>query len=122
MTDHICLSGIRVFAHHGVYDEEKIRGQVFLIDVDLEIDLRPAGRSDDLDATIHYGDLADAIVKRASTERWDLIERVAERTAELVLDIPSVEAVAVTVFKPEVTLPTPVGSVSVTIHRRRRSE
>lgn len=119
MGDWIRLDGIRVFAHHGVYDEEKARGQIFLIDVHLRMDLSVAGKTDDLAATIHYGELADAIVQRASSERWDLIERVAERTAELVLEDPRVEEVTVSVHKPEVTLPTPVASVSVSVTRKR---
>jgi dihydroneopterin aldolase len=120
MEDCIHLDGIRVYAHHGVYEDEKARGQVFLIDVHISIDLSGAGRTDDLGQTIHYGDLADAIVERASNERWDLIERVAERTAELVLEDARVEQVRVTVHKPEVTLPTPVGNVSVSVTRGRR--
>jgi dihydroneopterin aldolase len=119
MGDCIDLEGIRVFAHHGVYENEKQRGQVFLIDVHLAMDLRKPGMSDDLEDTIHYGKLADSIVERASGERWDLIERVAERTAELVLEDPRVESVRVTVHKPEVTLPTPVAAVSVTVLRDR---
>lgn len=119
MDDWIRLDGIRVFAHHGVYDEEKERGQIFLIDVHLRMDLSVAGATDDLTATVHYGELADAIVRRASSERWDLIERVAERTAELVLEDSRVDEVIVTVHKPEVTLPTPVGSVSVSVTRGR---
>jgi dihydroneopterin aldolase len=119
MRDGIHLHGVRVYAHHGVYEEEKRRGQVFLIDVDIAMDLSEAGRTDDLARTIHYGELADAIVRRASSERWDLIERVAERTAELVLEDPRVEEVTVRVHKPEVTLPTPVANVSVSVTRGR---
>lgn len=119
MGDSIRLDGIRVFAHHGVYEAEKARGQIFLIDVHLRLDLSVAGETDDLAATIHYGELADAINQRASSERWDLIERVAQRIAELVLEDPRVDEVTVTVHKPEVTLPTPVASVSVSVTRRR---
>lgn len=119
MSDRIHLEGIRVFAHHGVYDEEKDRGQIFLIDVEISIDLSEAGRTDDLTRTIHYGELADAIAQQASSERWNLIERVAERTAELVLEDPRVSSVSVRVHKPEVTLPTPVASVSVSLTRER---
>lgn len=119
MGDCIALEGIRVFAHHGVYEEEKERGQVFLIDVHLDMDLSIPGRSDDLEDTVHYGELADEIVKRASSERWNLIERVAERTAGLVLEDARVSSVRVTVHKPEVTLPTPVAAVSVTVVRDR---
>lgn len=119
MTDRISLRGIRVFAHHGVYAEEQERGQIFLIDVDIEIDLAAAAASDDLADTLDYGRLADAIASRASRERWDLIERVAERTADLVLEDDRVSAVDVTVHKPEVVLPVPVAGVSVSISRGR---
>ncbi len=119
MTDRISLRGIRVFAHHGVYDEEQERGQIFLVDVDVEIDLAAAGASDDLADTLDYGRLAEEIASRASGERWDLIERVAERTADLVLEDDRVAAVDVTVHKPEVVLPVPVAGVSVSISRRR---
>lgn len=119
MTDRISLHGIRVFAHHGVYAEEQEHGQIFLIDVDVEIDLARAGATDELADTLDYGRLAAAIASRASAERWDLIERVAERTAELVLEDDRVSAVGVTVHKPEVVLPVPVAEVSVSISRRR---
>lgn len=119
MTDRISLRGIRVFAHHGVYTEEKEHGQIFLIDVDLEIDLAQAGATDDLTDTLDYGWLAAAIASRATGERWDLIERVAQRTAELVLEDDRVSSVDVTVHKPEVVLPVPVAGVSVSISRPR---
>lgn len=108
-----------MFAHHGVYTEEREQGQIFLIDVDVEIDLAKAGATDDLADTLDYGRLAAAIAARASGERWNLIERVAERTAELVLEDDRVSAVDVMVHKPEVVLPVPVAGVSVSISRRR---
>lgn len=119
MTDRISLRGIRVFAHHGVYSEEQERGQIFLIDVDVELDLATAGATDDLADTLDYGRLADEIASRASRERWDLIERVAQRVAELVLEDDRVSSVDVTVHKPEVVLPVPVAGVSVSISRHR---
>lgn len=108
-----------MFAHHGVYAEEQERGQIFLIDVDVQIDLAQAGATDDLADTLDYGRLAAAIASRTAAERWDLIERVAERTAELVLEDDRVSSVDVTVHKPEVVLAVPVAGVSVSISRRR---
>lgn len=119
MTDRISLRGIRVFARHGVHAEEQEHGQIFLIDVAVEMDLAGAGASDDLADTLDYGRLAAAIASRASGERWDLLERVAERTAQLVLDDDRVASVDVTVHKPEVVLPVPVAGVSVSISRHR---
>ena len=118
MSDRISLRGIRVFAFHGVHSTEQEQGQIFLIDVDVEMDLARAGATDDLAATIDYGVLASDIASRASSERWNLIERVAQRTADLVLEDDRVAAVDVTVHKPEVVLPVPVAEVSVSIRRR----
>lgn len=117
--DRITLRGIEVHAHHGVYRAEQELGQTFLIDVDASVDLSTAGRTDDLTATIHYGELAEAIHSLVATERWDLIERVAERIAELVMEDPRVEAVEVTVHKPHAPIPLPIDDVAVTITRRR---
>ena len=119
MTDFIRLRGIEVFAYHGVLADEQRHGQVFVVDVDLAVDLSEAGESDDLTATVHYGDLAQAIHDRVADERWDLIERVAERVAELVLADRRVESAEVTVHKPSAPIDTAFSDVSVTINRSR---
>jgi dihydroneopterin aldolase len=117
--DHISLRGLEVYAHHGVYEEEQSAGQKFLVDVDVWMDLSVAGASDDLDATLHYGELGMAIHSRVSSERWDLIERVAERVAEVVLADDRVERTLVTIHKPSAPIPLEFRDVSVTIMRSR---
>ncbi len=119
MTDSISLTGISVFAHHGVLDHERIHGQTFLVDVRLDADLTSASQSDDLKDTIDYGSLARRIHERVAGERWDLIERVAERVADLVLDDPRVESVEVTVHKPAAPIPVEFEDVAVTVRRSR---
>ncbi|HDL48628.1 MAG TPA: dihydroneopterin aldolase, partial [Actinobacteria bacterium] len=83
MDGRIDLNGIRVFAHHGAYPEERQAGQTFVIDVTMHLNLESAAATDDLAATIDYGALAQAIHRRVADERWDLIERVAGRVADL---------------------------------------
>ena len=117
--DRISIRGIEVHAHHGVYAAEQELGQTFLIDMTASLDLTKAGATDDLTATIHYGDLAQAIHRRVADERWDLIERVAERVAELVLEDSRVEMVEVTVHKPHAPIALPFDDVAVTVTRRR---
>lgn len=119
MADHVTLRGIRAFGYHGVYPDEQRDGQEFVIDVVLSIDLSEAGATDQLAATVHYGELAEAIARRVTDERWDLIERVAERVADLVLEDDRVEAAEVTVHKPEAPMGVHVGDVSVTLFRAR---
>lgn len=119
MTDGISITGIEVFAHHGVLEDEKEKGQVFAVDLSLDVDLRQAGASDDLADTVDYGDLARRVHERVSSERWDLIEKVAERVAELVLEDQRVSGVTVTVHKPDAPISVPFRDVSVSVTRRR---
>lgn len=117
--DQLKLSGIEVFAHHGVRPEEKQIGQKFLIDLDVELDLRAAGMTDNLAETIDYGGLAERVHELVAGNRWNLIEKVAEETAELVLSVPTVKAVKVTVHKPNAPIAVDFADVSVTIDRRQ---
>lgn len=117
--DRIAIRGLRVFAYHGVLDSERTGGQNFLIDVTVHLDTRGAAASDDLTRTLDYGDLALAVHQRVSEERWNLIERVAQRVAELVLENPAAERVEVTVRKPEAPIPLQFDEVSVSITRSR---
>lgn len=119
MPDAISLRGLRVFAHHGVFEEEAEKGQEFLIDVVVVMDLEAAGQSDDLTDTLDYGALAVDIAERVQTERWLLIERVAERIAELVLEDARVAMTEVTVHKPSAPIPLDFRDVAVTVQRSR---
>lgn len=119
MADLIRLTGIRAFGFHGVYPDEQRDGQEFVVDVVASLDLSLAGETDDLAATVHYGELAEAIAQRVTDERWDLIERVAQRVADLVLERRQIERVEVTIHKPQAPIGVPVADVSVTITRTR---
>lgn len=119
ISDRVRLTGLEVHAHHGVIPEEGEAGQRFLVDVEVDLDLGPALASDDLGATLDYGVLARRIVERITGERWNLIESVAGRVADLVLDDGRVSAVTVTVHKPDAPVGVAVDDVSVTLTRRR---
>ena len=117
--DTIKITGIEVFGHHGVLAEEKRTGQRFLVDVEMRLDLSAAGNGDDLAATVDYGVVARRIHEVVATEQWDLIERVATRVAETVLEDGRIEAVVVTVHKPQAPIPVEFGDVTVTLRRDR---
>jgi dihydroneopterin aldolase len=119
VTDRIAITGLRVFGRHGVLPHEETEGQVFVVDVGLSLGLATAGQTDRLSDTIDYGTLARAVHDRVGSERWDLIERVAERVAELALEDPRVDEVEVTVHKPDAPIPLEFDEVAVTIRRRR---
>jgi dihydroneopterin aldolase/2-amino-4-hydroxy-6-hydroxymethyldihydropteridine diphosphokinase len=119
MSDRIELSGIEIYARHGVLDEEQHRAQVFVVDLTVFADLAPAGHSDDLDDTIDYRVLADQVKETVGGESHKLLERVAQRVADMMLGDPRVERVVVTIHKPGADLGAVVEDVSVTVDRRR---
>lgn len=119
MTDSITLTGLRVNAHHGVYDFERENGQDFVIDVTVWLDLQRASGSDDVAATIHYGELAVEVTEAARHDPVDLIETVAERIAAVVLLHQAAERVQVTVHKPQAPIAVPFTDVAVRIERTR---
>ena len=117
--DRITLTGVRVRAHHGVFDFERVEGQEFVIDVSVAVDLAAAASVDDLGRTVHYGELAEAVVAAVERDPVDLIETVAERIAVVALGFAGVDEVEVTVHKPEAPITVPFTDVSVTIVRGR---
>lgn len=117
MTDRIDLTGLRVMARHGVLDEEKENKQPFVVDASLYLDLSPAGAHDDLAMTVDYGELAKQIHRLVKDESYDLIERLAERIAEMILTDERVARAVVTVHKPQAPIPVPFGDVAVTVDR-----
>lgn len=117
--DMITLTGITAVGHHGVFEHERRDGQPFIVDVVLHLDLRPAGRSDDLTQTAHYGELAEQVTELITGEPLNLIEALAERIASSILSSFAVEAVEVTVHKPKAPIEVPFGDVAVSIFRER---
>lgn len=119
VADEITLTGLRVFGRHGVYDEERRDGQDFVVDVTLRLDTRPAAASDDVADTVHYGEMADQIAQIVGGEPVDLLETLAARIADHLLQAQIVDGVRVTVHKPQAPIPLAFADVSVTIERGR---
>jgi dihydroneopterin aldolase len=117
--DTISLVGLRVHAHHGVFDFERENGQTFVIDVTVHLDARPAAAGDDLDSTVHYGELAERVVAAVTADPVDLIETVAERVAAVALGWSAVRLVDVAVHKPDAPIDADFADVVVRISRTR---
>ena len=119
MMDRIELRGSEAYGRHGVLPHEQELGQTFTVDVALELDLAPAGASDNLADTVDYGTFSADLAAVVRDERYDLIERLATRLAEVCLDRPKVGAAIVTVHKPHAPVPVPLADVVVTVRRTR---
>lgn len=117
--DEIRLTGLRVFARHGVLDAERRHGQEFVVDVTLWVDTSPAAAADDLSRTVDYAALAGRLAVRAAAPPVALIETLADRLAAVCLSEPAVQEAEITVHKPQAPLPMPFSDVAVSIRRRR---
>ncbi len=116
--DRILLSGLTFFGYHGATPEERRLGQRFVVDVALSLDLRPAGLTDDLTRTINYSDVYRMVRDVVEGPPCNLIEAVAERIAETLLQRTSATAVQVRVAKPWAPIKGIVaGEVAVEISR-----
>ena len=119
MAVRIELRGLTIRGYHGVFDPERRDGQDFVIDVTVWLDLAPVAASDDVNRTIHYGELAVEVTDAARHNPVDLIETVAERIAAVVLAHEAAEKVQVTVHKPDAPISVPFTDVAVQITRTR---
>ena len=118
--DIIRIDNLEVYAYHGVYDEEKEKGQYFYVNAELYTNTRKAGMNDDLDASTNYGTACDFIHDFMTKHTYDLIETVAEQLAQaLLLEFKLVKSVLLEIRKPHAPIEKEFESVSVEIERGR---
>lgn len=98
--DKIIAHGLRFKGCHGVLEIEQQTPQEFIIDLELELDLAPAGLNDDLELTVDYDQVFHKIRKIVENKSYKLIETLAENIARAVLENFPVNTVEVTVYKP----------------------
>lgn len=116
--DEIIIENLQVYAHHGVYREENEKGQNFYVNAVLYTNTAKAGKDDNLEFTTDYGKVCRFIHKLISENVYNLIETVAEKTAEAVLmEFPLVEGITLEIRKPEAPIGLKFQSVSVKITR-----
>jgi dihydroneopterin aldolase len=119
MNDRIEIRALRVLGHHGALEGEQDRAQPFEVDLDIETDLAPAARSDDLAATVDYGTIVEIARRVVAERRFRLLEALAGAIAAEVLTMPGVDAVTVTVRKLRPPVEADVASTGVLVRRER---
>ena len=116
--DEIRVNNLEVFCHHGVYKEENVLGQKFLVDIVSKVDTRAAGKTDELALSVSYGDICRLVKKEMTKQNDKLLERVAERLAEcILLQFPLIKEVEIEVKKPWAPVLMHVDYTSVKIKR-----
>ncbi|WP_088008460.1 dihydroneopterin aldolase [Indiicoccus explosivorum] len=118
--DRIHITDMEFYGYHGVLPEETKLGQRFRLSVSLSIDLRQAGETDDLEKTVHYGEVYNLCRSIVEGEPKKLIEAVAEKVAAAILEnYFIVRSVQVHFEKPDPPIPGHYRSVAVDITRDR---
>ena len=109
---HIGIRDLEIFAHHGVYPEETENGQMFYVSADLYLDTWEAEHTDDLEASVNYGTVCEAVKDIMTRQNFKLIERAAGEICEsLMTDFSKLNKVRVKLYKPEAPIPIPFGTV-----------
>lgn len=116
--DEIHIENLEIFANHGVFPEEARLGQKFLISLTMYLHTREAGRADDLEKSVNYGEVSSFMTGYMKENTYKLIEAVAENLAEdLLLRYPLLEGVTLELKKPWAPVGLPLETVSVKITR-----
>ncbi|MDD5793819.1 2-amino-4-hydroxy-6-hydroxymethyldihydropteridine diphosphokinase [Clostridium sp. HCP1S3_B4] len=116
--DKIIVKDLEIFANHGVFKEEKVLGQKFVVDLELETDIKEAAAYDDLNKTINYGALSLEVEKLLKEKSYDLIETAADKVCKYILiTYPSVKKCSVTLKKPFAPIGRSVKYAAVNIQR-----
>jgi dihydroneopterin aldolase / 2-amino-4-hydroxy-6-hydroxymethyldihydropteridine diphosphokinase len=118
-VDRILIDDLRVLTIIGALPHEREIAQPLRIDLSIGLDLRNAGRSDELNDTVNYGLVCERVVEMARDSKDILLERLAAKVADVVLEFDLVETVDVTVTKLRPPVPEAVESTAVVISRSR---
>ena len=120
IVDKIFVNQMEFYGYHGVFPEENRLGQRFVVDLIIETDLSAAGKSDQLDDSINYGELYAVCKEVVEGEQYNLVEAIAEQIASRMLtQFSTVQTCTVKVFKPDPPIPGHYKSVAVEIKRGR---
>ena len=119
MNDRVDIRGIEVYAKHGVLEHEQEKAQVFKVDVTAFMDLTKPGRTDDLGDALDYSIVAMEVREVVGSESHKLIETVAARVADTIMDHQEVTRAIVTIHKPDAPIDLVFEDVSVTVERTR---
>jgi 7,8-dihydroneopterin aldolase/epimerase/oxygenase len=117
--DRVFVDDVRFYGQHGVTKAEQAVGAWFSVDVALVLDLAPAALSDDVRATVDYGEVARRIVEIGTRQRVNLIERLAAMIAEAILRDFGVDEIRVRVRKLTPAMEGVMGTPGVELTRRR---
>ena len=117
--DYIKITGLKIFAHHGVLPEEKKNGQDFYINARLFYSMKQPGKTDDLNDAINYAQVCAFMTETFNAQSFDLIEAAAEHLCHAVLlEFSALEKIELELCKPHAPIGLPFTDVSVNMTRQ----
>ena len=120
MSDRILLKGMVFYGYHGATPQEKELGQRFVVDLELEVDLKAPGASDDLRDTVDYSRVYRVVKEMVEGPSRNLLESLAEVVAQELLRTFPLDGVRIRVTKPHVPIKgAALEGAGVEIYRRR---
>ncbi|MEH7335639.1 dihydroneopterin aldolase [Neobacillus drentensis] len=118
--DKIFVNQMEFYGYHGVFPEETRLGQRFIVDLNVSLELKRAGETDELQHSVNYGELYQLCKEIVEGTPFKLLEAVAEKLAGSILAaFPLIDKVTVKVIKPDPPIPGHYKSVAVEITRSR---
>lgn len=115
MMDKITITGLRVYAYHGVYREENEKGQEFIVNASLYMDMDRPSRTDEITDGVHYGEVCELINSFLQEHTFHLLEKaVTETMREVLLHFPLLCGMEMELCKPNAPILLPFENVSVT--------
>ena len=101
MRTVLFIDNLEVFANHGLFEEENKLGQKFIFDIECELNYKKAMFSDEMTDSISYADIAEVVVKTATTNTFNLLERLAgEILKNIFTEFPQIENINLKINKP----------------------
>ena len=101
MRTVLFIDNLEVFANHGLFEEENRLGQKFIFDIECEFNYKKAMFSDEMTDSISYADIAEVVVKTATTNTFNLLERLAgEILKNIFTEFSQIENINLKINKP----------------------
>ena len=101
MKTVLFIDNLEVFANHGLFEEENKLGQKFIFDIECELNYKNAMFSDEMTDSISYADIAEVVVKTATTNTFNLLERLAgEILKNIFIEFSRIENINLKINKP----------------------
>ncbi len=118
--EKIHIKGLEIYAYHGVFPEEKEKGQPFVLDITMELCALDACLTDELSSTVSYADVCDTAEEIMLSKKCDLIEHAAQRVCDGILEkYPRIQAVGIVLKKPEAPVKQKIAYAAVELRRER---